>query len=236
MPTLFHSPNSRSTSILVLIEELGISDRIDIVDVTVARPDGGGGPDPRNPHPEKKVPYLTCGEDHVRERGAIIAYLTDMAPEAGLGRPVGDPQRGAFLSWLFYYQGVVEPVLVLHAAKIEHPILSASFRDLRAVFASLSAALKDQPFLLGDAYSAVDLLLSSPFAWMPDARPADPAVRAWLERCAARSALRTVAEREASASGAALQDAPCRQDRADRPACPHAPTKSARRSISASQR
>ena len=30
MPTLYHAPLSRSTSILVLIEEMGIADRIDV--------------------------------------------------------------------------------------------------------------------------------------------------------------------------------------------------------------
>jgi glutathione S-transferase len=113
MPTLYHAPFSRSSSILALIEEMGVADRIDVVEVGVARPDGSGGPDPRNPHPESKVPYLVCGEDQVRERGAIALHLTDLFPKAGLDRPVGDPQRGAFLSWLFYYQGVMDPVLVL---------------------------------------------------------------------------------------------------------------------------
>ncbi|MGR3463943.1 glutathione S-transferase family protein [Limimaricola sp.] len=196
MPTLYHAPHSRSTSILVLIEEMGLSDRIDVIDVTVARANGHGGPDPRNPHPEGKVPYLTDGADHVRERGAIIAYLTDQFPEAGFGRPVGHPQRGAFLSWLFYYQGVMEPVLVLDWAKLEHPVLHATFRNLDAVFARLSEALDGQPYLLGDDYSAVDLLLSSPFQWLPEAMPKQPALRAWIARCADRPALKAVMERQ----------------------------------------
>lgn len=196
MLTLYHALHSRSTSILVLIEEMGLADRIDQREVTVARPDGSGGPDRRNPHPEGKVPYLTDGADHVRERGAIIAYLTDRFPEAGLGRPVGHPQRGAYLSWLFYYQGVMEPVLVLDWARIEHPVLHATFRDLKAVFARLSEALDGQPYLLGEDYSAVDLLLSSPFQWLPEAMPKQPALRAWIARCADRSASKAVMERE----------------------------------------
>ncbi|MEP3330156.1 glutathione S-transferase family protein [Sedimentitalea sp.] len=196
MPTLYHAPNSRSTSILILIEEMGIADRIDVIDVSVARQDGSGGPDPRNPHPEGKVPYLTDGEDHVRERGAIVAYLTDKFPEAGLGRPVGHPQRGAFLSWLFYYQGVMEPVLVLDWAKIDHPVVQVTFRDLNTVFARLSEALDGQPYLLGEEYSAVDLLLSSPFHWLPDAMPKNPSIQAWVKRCANRPALKAVTERE----------------------------------------
>ncbi|AHD03618.1 glutathione S-transferase family protein [Leisingera methylohalidivorans] len=198
MPTLYHAPNSRSTSILVLIEELGVADSIDVIGVTVDRQDGSGGPDPRNPHPEGKVPYLTDGNDHVRERGAIVAFLTDKFPEAGLGRPAGHPQRGAFLSWLFYYQGVMEPVLVLDWAKIDHPVLDATFRDLDAVFARLSEALDGQPYLLGEDYSAVDLLLSSPFHWLPDAMPEQPSVQAWIRRCADRPAFKAVTERERS--------------------------------------
>lgn len=198
MPTLYHAPRSRSTSILILVEEMGLADRIDVVNVTVSRQDGSSGPDPRNPHPEKKVPYLTDGNDHVRERGALVAYLTDRFPESGLGRPVGHAQRGAFLSWLFYYQGVMEPLLVLDWAKIDHPALHATFRDLDAVFARLAEALDGQPYLLGEEYSAVDLLLSSPFQWLPDAMPEHPAIQAWISRCADRPAVKAIAARDSA--------------------------------------
>ncbi|WP_339856119.1 glutathione S-transferase family protein [Roseovarius nubinhibens] len=198
MPTLYHAPQSRSSSLLVLIEEMGIGDQIDVIEVHVRRQDGSGGPDPRNPHPEGKVPFLVAGTDHLRERGAIVAYLTDRFPEAGLGRPVGHPQRGAYLSWLFYYQGVMEPVLVLDWAKVDHPAVRATFRDLETMFARLSEALTDQPYLLGASYSAADLLLSSPFQWLPEALPEDPAIRAWVARCADRAAIAAVAAREAA--------------------------------------
>ena len=200
MPTLYHAPNSRSTSILALIEEMGIADRIDVAEVSVSRQDGSGGPDPRNPHPEKKVPYLVDGDDCVRERGAIVAFLTDLFPEAGLGRPVGHPQRGAFLSWLFYYQGVMEPVLVLDWAQVDHPVLYTTFRDLDAMLSHLSDTLNGQPYLLGEDYSAVDLLLASPFQWLPEAAPKQPSVRAWIERCADRPILRSTTERERAAA------------------------------------
>ncbi len=121
MLTLYHAPKSRSSSILVLLDELGILDKIEIRRVTIPRQDGSGGRDPANPHPEGKVPYLVNGADHVRERGAIMLYLTDMFPEAGLGPLPGDPGRGQYLSWLSWYQGVLEPVAILNFFKIEHP-------------------------------------------------------------------------------------------------------------------
>ncbi|WP_316013515.1 glutathione S-transferase family protein [Roseobacter sp. HKCCA0434] len=199
MPTLYHSPMTRSTAIVALIEEMGIADRIDVIDVTIPRQDGTGAPDPRNPHPEGKVPYLVHGEDGIRERGAIIIYLTDLFPDSGLGRPVGHLQRGTFLGWLFYYQGVIEPVLVLDFTGLDHPALTATFRDRGAVMARLEEALADGPYLLGAEYSAVDLLISGAFHWFPDLLTGHPAVKAWADRCADRPALKAVTARDAAA-------------------------------------
>ena len=88
MLTLYHSPQSRSDTVVHLVRMLGAD--ADIREVTIRRQDGSGAPDPDNPHPEKKVPYLVDGDERVRERGAIMLYLTDKYPQAKLG-----PLRGA---------------------------------------------------------------------------------------------------------------------------------------------
>lgn len=186
MLTLYHAPQSRSDSIVALIDLMGIRDQVHIVEVTILRQDGTGGPDPQNPHPEGKVPYLVNGGDHVRERGAIIAYLTDRFPDSGLGRPVGDPQRGAYLSWLFYYQGVIEPVSLLAYLKIDHPAIQATFRDQDTMLQGINDALDKGPFLLGQEFSAADLLCASPFLFFGEMMPATPAIRDWAMRCGDR--------------------------------------------------
>ncbi|MGI9356285.1 MAG: glutathione S-transferase family protein, partial [Rhizobiaceae bacterium] len=160
MPTIYHSPQSRSSGIVTLIDELGAD--IDIKEVIVPRSDGSGGPDPANPHPEKKVPYLVDGAETVRERGAIVLYLTDKYPNAQLGPVVGAPGRGAYLSWLSYYQGVMEPVLVHDFAQVESDVIYATFRDKATMLKQLVATLSKQPYLLGQDYSAADLLCSGP--------------------------------------------------------------------------
>ncbi|SIS49861.1 glutathione S-transferase family protein [Paracoccus saliphilus] len=198
MPTLYHAPNSRSTSIVQLVEEMGLTDQIDIVTVTIARQDGSGGRDPQNPHPEGKVPYLVNEKDHIRERGAIITYLTDMFPESGLGRSAGDPQRGEYLTWLFYYQGVIEPVAILHFAQLSHPAIEASLRDYDTMLTRLDEVLVKQPYLLGESFSAVDLLCSGPFAWFGDQMPSTPAIDAWVARCQDREAARRVQAKDNS--------------------------------------
>ncbi|WP_104493359.1 glutathione S-transferase family protein [Paracoccus denitrificans] len=189
MLTLYHAPKSRSSSILVLLDELGILDKIEIRRVTIPRQDGSGGRDPANPHPEGKVPYLVNGADHVRERGAIMLYLTDMFPEAGLGPLPGDPGRGQYLSWLSWYQGVLEPVAILNFFKIEHPALEATFRDYDTVIQRLDEVLGKQSWLLGDRLSAADLLIASPFLFFGEGMPRTAAIDEWARRIQSRPSM-----------------------------------------------
>lgn len=194
MLTLYHAPKSRSSSILVLLDELGIRDKVDIRTVTIPRQDGSGGRDPANPHPEGKVPYLVNGEDWVRERGAVVLYLTDMFPEAGLGPLPGDPRRGQYLSWLSWYQGVLEPVAILSFFKIEHPALTATLRDYDTALQRLDEVLSGQPYLLGGDFSAADLLVAGLFLYFGESMPRTPAVDAWARRIQSRPSMARAAE------------------------------------------
>ena len=181
---LYHAPNSRSDVVAVLVRLLKAD--IEIREVKIPRIDGTGDPDPDNPHPEKKVPYLVDGEEELRERGAIITYLTDAYPEAGLGPLPGEAGRGAYLSWLFYYQGVMEPVIILHMADISHPMVMSGLRDFDTMMNHLSEPLSTSPFLLGEKFSAADMLCSSPFFWLSSLVPDEGPVRDWVTRCAER--------------------------------------------------
>src|SRR5271166_1119507 len=107
MLTLVHAPRSRSLSCLWLLEEIG--EPYDIQYVSIRRGDGSGALDPANPHPHGKVPVLKDGESTVFEQTAIALYLADKFPGARLGPAIDDPARGAFLTMLAYYTGVIEP-------------------------------------------------------------------------------------------------------------------------------
>jgi len=188
MLTLFHSPQSRSSAIMTLVEEMGIQDWIDIREVTIPRQDGSGGRDPANPHPEGKVPALLHDGVLVTERAAIILHLTTLFPDSGLSPKAGTPEWGAFAAWLAWYQGVLEPVVIFEGAGIAHPWLDATFRDHKTAAARIRAALEKGPWLLGETYSAADLLCHAPYAWFEEATPDDPLIRDWVERCKARPA------------------------------------------------
>lgn len=181
MLTLFHSPQSRSTRIIRLLHELDIMDQVDIKIVTVARQDGSGSIDTNNPHPEGKVPLLVHNGCEIRESNAIILYLTDLFPSA-LAPVVGAANRGAYLSWLAYYGNVVEPVLIHQFAELQHPALQANFRGMPELTRTLNDTLERHDYLLGDTFSAADLLMASPFNWFPEIAPDFPSIQRWLQR------------------------------------------------------
>lgn len=184
MLTLFHAPRSRSTRVVALLKELDALGSVNIEIVGIRRQDGSGGSDPHNPHPEGKVPLLVQDGVEVWESSAIMVHLADMFPEAGLNIPTGHPQRGAYLSWFAWYSGVMEPVMTLEAAGLKHPAIDATFRGGAEMQARLVKALADRPYLLGDKFTAADLLLHSPYAWF--GKPGIPVIDAWAERCMAR--------------------------------------------------
>jgi glutathione S-transferase len=203
MLTLFHAPRSRSSRIITLLRELDALDKVEIKIVDITRGDGSGRKDPANPHPEGKVPLLVHDGVVLWESIAIIQYLTDLFPEKKLAPPVGDPQRGRYLSWLAWYAGVVEPVLIMQAAGLSHPYLDITFRGPEQMAQRLENALKDRPYLMGEHYSAVDLLLHSPFAWYPAATPDSAVVKAWVERCGQRPSLQWTADYDTRTAAAA---------------------------------
>ncbi len=188
MITLFHAPQSRSSRIIWLLEELGAPYEIRLVDIP--RMDGSGAPDPNNPHPDKKAPALVDGDVLVTESIAIVLYLADKFPAAKLAPPIGDPKRGAYLTWVAYYAGVIEPVVMHEFVGLgDHPALQRTFRGLPEMQARILAALKTSPYLLGDAFSAADLLIATLGQWARQMLPADTIVDDYIARCTARPAL-----------------------------------------------
>jgi glutathione S-transferase len=65
----------------------------------------------------------------------------------------------------------------------------------------VSRALAQGPYLLGERFTAADILVSGPFEWNPDFAPSNRAVEGWLARLAERPAARRAAEKDVDPSG-----------------------------------
>ena len=163
MLTLFHHPRTRSSRFIFLLEELGVPYEIHRI-ANIRRPDGSGGVDPENPHPHGKSPALKDGDTVVWESSAIALYLTDKYPQNGIGPAVGDPLRGAYVSWLAYYAGVMEPAWMSAYMKWEIPRGTAGWVKTDEVMTFVNATLEKGPYLLGETFSAADILVGTTFA------------------------------------------------------------------------
>ena len=128
----------------------------------------------------------------VMESGVVMPYPTALYPDCGMAPKPGTAKRGEFLTWLFWYGSVMEPVLTLAAAGIDHACPTAAIRGMAEVNARLHAPLETGPWLLGEQFSAADLLCFSPYNWFRDATPDDPLIRDWVARCMARPSLAMV--------------------------------------------
>jgi len=161
MIKLYHAPRSRSSRFIFLLEELGAP--YEIANVSIRRGDGSGALDEGNPHPHGKVPVIRDGETVVYESIAIALYLTDKFPSAGIGPVVGDPARGAYLTWLAYYAGVMEPAWMSAFMKTDVPRGTAGWVKTDEVMALINATLSKGPYILGEKFSTADILIATTF-------------------------------------------------------------------------
>src|SRR5262249_18665649 len=111
----------------------------------------------------------------------------------------GDPQRGAYLSWLSYYSGVFEPAFMCKFANVEMPRPAAGWANLDEVMRVILERLGGGPYLLGENYSAVDVLYGSTFAMFARSEllPKSPLIEAYARAYAERPAVARAAAREA---------------------------------------
>jgi glutathione S-transferase len=186
---LYWWPKTRSLRALWILEEVGCP--YERVPVNITQ---GGQKDPAflAVNPMGKLPALADGDAKLAESAAICAYLADKFPEAGLAPPVGDGRRGRYLHWLFFAPACIEPAFTQKFAKIELPESSAGWGSYDRVFSVLEQALATGPWLLGESFSAADVMIGSDL-WFGihlfKLVEPKPAFGAYVDRCLARPAL-----------------------------------------------
>lgn len=209
---LYHSPRSRSRGARMLLEELGADYALHTFDLTTGQ---HKAPDFLAINPLGKVPTLRHGDEVITEQVAIYLYAAELYPEAGLSPAVGDPLGGAYLRWMAFYGACFEPAIVDRSMKREPAAYSLSpYGDFDTMLSTLTAQLEQGPYLLGERFTAADVLWGAALGWttMFKLIPETPLVRAYIDRCMARPAMQ-----RAQTADAALAEA---QDKAKAAAAP----------------
>jgi glutathione S-transferase len=187
--TLYHSPNTRSSGTLTLLEELGAEYDLHVLNMKKG--------EQRQPaylavNPMGKVPAIKHGDALITEQGAIFIYLADLYPEAGLAPAIGDPLRGPYLRWLVFYGSCFEPAIVDKSQK--HPPGSQAmspYGDYDTMLKTLTDQLAKGKYLLGDKFTAADVLWGVALTWITMFKLVDatPVIQAYIDRVNARPAV-----------------------------------------------
>jgi glutathione S-transferase len=200
--TLFHCPNSRSSSALNLLEELGAPYTLHVMNMKAREQ---RQPDYLAVNPMGKVPAVKHGDALITEQVAIFIYLSDLFPQAGLAPPIGDPLRGPYLRWLAFYGSSFEPALVDKAMKREPALPQMSpYGDWDTMFETLLGQLRKGPYILGERFTAADVLWGNALTFTTafNLVPTVPEIRDYVARWNARPSVARVKAKDAELSAA----------------------------------
>jgi glutathione S-transferase len=205
--TFYHSPNTRSTATLVLLDELGADYELKVLNMKAGE---NRAPEYLAINPMGKVPAIVHGDALVTEQAAIFIYLADLYPQAGLAPAIGDPLRGPYLRWMVYYGSCFEPAVVDRAMQREPaPASTSPYGDFDTVLNTLIAQLGKGPYLLGEKFSAADVLWGMALTWttMFKLVPELPEIKAYMDRVNARPSVGKMRAKDAEFAAAQAQGA-----------------------------
>lgn len=180
--TFFHGPQTRSTMTLILLEELAVPYTLEVLDMRAGE---HRRPEYLAVNPMGKVPAIRHGDAVVTETVAIFLYLADLFPGRGLAPLLSDPQRGPYLRWMVFYAAAFEPAVIDRAAKREPGERAMSpYGDFETTLNTLVGQLTRGPWLLGDRFTALDLLWGPSLGWTTEWQlvPALPEITSYIER------------------------------------------------------
>lgn len=188
--TLFHSPNTRSTGTLIMLEELGADYDLHVLNIKAAEQLAA---DYVAINPMGKVPAIQHGDALITEQAAIYMYLADLYPEAGLAPVIGDPLRGPYLRWMVFYGSCFEPALIDFSQKRDPaPRGLSPYGDYATVIKAVNDQLAKGPYILGDKFTAADVLWGIALNWTTKFKLLEvtPVIREYIDRIVPRPAVR----------------------------------------------
>ena len=190
--TLYFALASRGFTARWMLEELGLPYRVEMLDLRKG--------DQKKPgylaiNPMGKVPALTDHGVAVTENPAICLYLADRYGYGTLAPKIEDEARGAYLRWCVFATAVFEPGVYLRDAA--DPVASSGrgWGDYETVTGVMEQILAQGPWLLGETFSAADVVLGSllSVALFNKRLPETPVLGAYNERISGREAYKRAA-------------------------------------------
>ena len=153
---------TRSMRVLWLLNEMGVPFELVVhpFDVTLKQNDF------LTLSPAGRVPVLEIDGQAVFESGAILEFLCEQFPEAGLGRAVGDAERAEWLTWVHYAETISQHCAILNQQHNfimppearSHVVMKVEALRAAKCLAAIERHLEDgRDYLLKGGFSAADI-------------------------------------------------------------------------------
>lgn len=196
---LYYSPGACSLSPHIVLCELGLPHELEKVDLKTHTT--AGGADFYAINPKGYVPALELGGGQLLTEGpAIVQYLADQKPEAGLLPPAGTLERARVQEWLTF----IGTELHKSFSPLFNPQAAADWKaaakaNIERRFGFVEQALAGRDYLTGASFCVADAYLFTVVNWSffmgIDLAPW-PALAAFHKRVAARPAVQAAMQSE----------------------------------------
>ena len=203
---LYFSPGACSLSPHIVLNELGLP--FDLVKVDLGKKKTADGIDFTTVNPKGYVPTLLLDSGEVLTEGpAIVQYLADLKPEAGLAPANGTLPRYRLQEWLNFISTEIHKSF----SPLFNPNLPEAAREiflakLKQRFGELDEVLARRDYLMGEKFSVADAYLFTMLGWTPKFGidlGEWKHLAAYRERVATRPAVEAALESEREAKKAA---------------------------------
>ncbi len=201
MLTIYHSPRSRSQRVVWLAEELGLPYRLHSLEMFS---DAMKAPEYLRIHPLGKVPAIDDDGFILWETAAILSYLIARSGEPTLLPPRETREGARALQWMEFGENpltVIMGEIAAHSGPMpEKWRIPALVERGRAIAPSLVAVVENAlgvgPYILGERFSAADIMLGFGLGiarYLEFVNDATPRTRDYLDRLQARPAYQRAA-------------------------------------------
>jgi glutathione S-transferase len=112
-------------------------------------------------NPMGKVPAIDDGGIKLGESAAIMLYVADRYRATPMAPALDDPLRGRYLQWMLFTPACLEPAMAERFTGAQGNTFSFGWGDFGRVVEALHDGLSAGPWLLGERFSAADILVSS---------------------------------------------------------------------------
>ncbi len=170
---LYYQKGTRSQRVRWQLEELGLDYQLELLNLFKG---DGFSREHLQRHPLGQLPVLMINNRPMFESGAIVHWLADRFPEKQMSPTPNENLRQDFNQWMYFSVTSLEmPAweIILHSKIIpkKHAvkeILPFAQKNLMLVFDVLEKEMSNKKYMLGDKFSAVDIMVGYILMWFPE--------------------------------------------------------------------